>query len=76
VDDRLNAGARSRPTVPRTTEDPEPSGTSGIIALVLAMLGAGVSMFSYNTLNEWRRPVATVVSEQSVATLHHRWEEA
>jgi hypothetical protein len=76
VDDRLNAGARSRPTAPKTTEDLEPSGTSGIIALVLTMLGAGVSMLSYSTLNEWRRRLRPVVSEQSVATLHHRREEA
>jgi uncharacterized protein len=50
---------------------PQPPGTSGIIALVLAMIGASVAIVAFNTLNQWRRPVAALVSAQSVTTLRH-----
>jgi hypothetical protein len=50
---------------------PQPPGTAGIIALVLAMIGASVAIFAFNTLNQWRRPVTAVVSTQSVTTLRH-----
>jgi uncharacterized protein len=50
---------------------PQPPGTSGIIALVLAMIGASVAIYAYDMLNEWRRPVAALVSTQSLATLRH-----
>jgi ketosteroid isomerase-like protein len=50
---------------------PQPPGTSGIIALILAMIGASVAIYAYNTLNQWRRPVAALVSTQSLATLRH-----
>ena len=50
---------------------PQQPGTSGIIALVLAMIGASVAIFAYNALNQWRRPVAALVSAQSVTTLRH-----
>jgi ketosteroid isomerase-like protein len=50
---------------------PQPPGTSGIIALVLAMIGASVAIFAYETLSQWRRPVAALVSTQSLTTLRH-----
>lgn len=50
---------------------PQPASTSGIIALVLAMIGASVAIFAYNMLNDWRRPVAAAVRTQTVTTLRH-----
>ena len=50
---------------------PQPPGASGVIALVLAMIGASVAIFAYDALNQWRRPVAALVSTPSVSTLRH-----
>lgn len=50
---------------------PQAPGASGVIAIILAMIGASVAIFAYDTLNQWRRPVAALVSTSSVTTLRH-----
>ncbi len=50
---------------------PQASSTSGVLALILAMVGASLAITGYNVLHDWRPPVAATVTTQSVTTLRH-----
>ena len=50
---------------------PQTASSSGVLALLLAMVGAGLAITGYNVLHDWRPPAEATVSTQSVSTLRH-----
>jgi ketosteroid isomerase-like protein len=50
---------------------PQTASSSGVLALILAMVGAFLAITAYNVLHDWRPPAEATVSTQSVTTLRH-----